>query len=305
MQPLHIKTPVIQSQTLKTLYGQDVSFKLESLQPSGSFKLRGIGRLCQQELAKGAQSFVASSGGNAGVAVAYSGMKLGVPTTVFIPNSSHPIYIKAIESFGANVIIAGNNAGEAQINAMSFANEHQASYIHPYDHPDIWHGHSSIIDEVVSEHLPMPDAVIVSVGGGGLACGILEGMHRHGWNEVPFMAVETIGADVFAQSVKANRSVTLKSITSKATSLGASYVAPKLLQWTLEHPIKNIVVSDKDAELGSIAFAKDQRLLVELASGAALSLVYANHPIIQAYQSILVIVCGGINTSHFNLEESE
>ena len=305
MQPLHIKTPVIQSQTLKTLYGQDVSFKLESLQPSGSFKLRGIGRLCQQELAKGAQSFVASSGGNAGVAVAYSGMKLGVPTTVFIPSSSHPIYIKAIESFGANVIIAGNNAGEAQINAMSFAKEHQAFYIHPYDHPDIWHGHASIIDEVVSEHLPMPDAVIVSVGGGGLACGILEGMYRHGWNEVPFMAVETIGADVFAQSVKANYSVKLESITSKATSLGASYVAPKLLQWTHEHPIKNIVVSDKDAELGSIAFAKDQRLLVELASGAALSLVYANHPIIRDYQAILVIVCGGINTSHFNLEENE
>src|SRR5882757_6352128 len=113
MQPLHIKTPVIQSQTLKTLYGQDVSFKLESLQPSGSFKLRGIGRLCQQELAKGAQSFVASSGGNAGVAVAYSGMKLGVPTTVFIPSSSNSIYIKAIESFGAKVIIAGANAGEA------------------------------------------------------------------------------------------------------------------------------------------------------------------------------------------------
>lgn len=304
MQPLHIKTPLIKSQTLKKMYEQDVSFKLESLQPSGSFKLRGIGQLCQQELAKGAQSFVASSGGNAGVAVAYSGMKLSVPTTVFIPSSSHPIYIKAIESFGAKVIIAGNNAGEAQINAMSFAKEHQAFYIHPYDHPDIWKGHSSIIDEVMSEHFPMPDAVIVSVGGGGLACGVLEGMHRHGWNDVPFIAVETIGADVFAQSVKANHCIKLESITSKATSLGASYIAHKLMQWTQEHPIKNVVISDKDAELGSIAFAKDQRLLVELASGAALSLIYANHPIIQNYQSILVIVCGGINTSHFNLEEN-
>ncbi len=107
------------------------------------------------------------------------------------------------------------------------------------------------------------------------------------------------------KSVIANHSVKLESITSKATSLGASYVAPKLLQWTHEHPIKNMVVSDKDAELGSIAFAKDQRSLVELASGAALSLVYANHPIIRDYQSILVIVCGGINTSHFNLEEKE
>ena len=303
MQPLHIKTPIIQSQYLKNTLRKEISFKLELLQPSGSFKLRGIGRLCQQEKKKGAQSFVASSGGNGGIAVAYSGMKLGVPTTVFIPSSSNPIYIKTIESFGAKVIIAGANAGEAQLTAMNFSKEHNAAYIHPYDHPEIWKGHSSIIDEVVSQHLSIPDAVIVSVGGGGLACGILEGMHRYGWDNVPFIAVETIGADVFSQSVKAKLSITLSSITSKATSLGASYVAPRLLQWTNEHPIKNIVVSDVDAEQGSIAFAKDQRLLVELASGAALSLVYANHPIIQDYKSILVIVCGGINTSHFNLEE--
>ena len=70
---------------------------------------------------------------------------------------------------------------------------------------------------------------------------------------------------------------------------------------------KIVLVTGATSGIGyatSIAFAKDQRLLVELASGAALSLVYANHPIIQNYQSILVIVCGGINTSHFNLEEN-
>ncbi|MDR3443330.1 MAG: pyridoxal-phosphate dependent enzyme [Legionella sp.] len=302
MQPLHIKTPLISSQYLKNTLGKNIYFKLESLQPSGSFKLRGIGSLCQQKCAHGAMSFVASSGGNAGVAVAYSGMKLNKPTTVFIPSSSHPIYIEAIKSFGADVIIAGNNAGEAQVAAMDFAKEHNAAYIHPFDHPEIWKGHSTIIDEVVAQNPTPPDAVVVSVGGGGLACGILEGMHRHSWNDIPFIAVETVGADVFAQSVIANHPVNLSSITSKATSLGSTYVASRLLQWTKEHPIKNIVVSDMDAENGCFSFAKDQRQLVELASGAALSLVYNNHPIIEKYNSILVIVCGGINTSPFNLE---
>ncbi|MBA3537405.1 MAG: pyridoxal-phosphate dependent enzyme [Tatlockia sp.] len=302
MLPLHIQTPLISSQYLKNTFGKNVYFKLESLQPSGSFKLRGIGYLCQQKCAHGALSFVASSGGNAGVAVAYSGMKLNKPTTVFIPNSSHSIYIEAIKSFGAEVIIAGNNAGEAQLAAMAFAKEHDADYIHPFDHPAIWKGHSTIIDEVVAQHPTPPDAVIVSVGGGGLACGVLEGMHHHSWNDIPFIAVETIGADVFAQSLTANHPVNLSSITSKATSLGATYVAPRLLQWIKEHPIKNIVVSDMDAEKGCFSLAKDQRQLVELASGAALSLVYNNHPIIKKYNRILVIVCGGINTSQFNLE---
>lgn len=138
---------------------------------------------------------------------------------------------------------------------------------------------------------------------GGLACGVLQGMHQHSWQDVPFIAVETMGADVFAQSVKVNHPVTLSAITSKATSLGATYVTPKLLEWIQTHPIKNIVVSDAEAEQGSLSFARDQRLLVELASGASLSLVYDNNPIIDSFNSILVIVCGGINISHFNLEK--
>lgn len=300
MQPLHVRTPLIQSQHLKNELGKNVYFKLESLQPSGSFKLRGIGRLCQQVCHEGAQSIVASSGGNAGVAVAYSGMKLNKPTTIFIPNSSHPIYIKAIESFGAKVIVAGSTAGDAQIAAEEFANTHQATYIHPFDHPEIWKGHASIIEEVAAAHI-RPDAVIVSVGGGGLACGVLEGMHQHGWHDVPFFAVETVGADVFSQSINKNQPVVLSSITSKATSLGATYVTPKLLEWTKKHIIKNVVVTDEQAEQGSRLFAKDQHILVELASGASLSLIYGDHAAIHDYKSILVIVCGGINTSHFNI----
>ena len=73
------------------------------------------------------------------------------------------------------------------------------------------------------------------------------------------------------------------------------------MQWTKEHVIKNLVVSDKDAEQGSRAFANDQRMLVELSSGASMSVVYDNHPIIHSLQSILVIACGGINISHLNL----
>ena len=228
-------------------------------------------------------------------------MHLNVPTTIFIPQSSNPVYIRAIKSYGAEVIVAGNNAGDAQIKAIEHAQKTKASYIHPYDNENIWAGHASIIDEVIDNGFAKPDAIIVAVGGGGLACGILEGMRKHNWHDVPFIAVETIGADVFSQSITQKKAVRLNTITSRATSLGATYVAPKLLELSKEHVITNIVVSDSDAESGSIYFAKDKRILVELASGAALSLVYNNHPVIQPYKSILVIVCGGLNISHFNI----
>lgn len=301
MKPLHIKTPLIQSQHLKNTLGKQVFFKLELLQPPGSFKLRGIGKLCQQEWQKGVRSFVASSGGNAGVAVAYCGMKLSVPTTVFIPSSSHPIYVDAIKSYGAEVVVAGTVWDEAHQAAETFAKEHASAYIPPFDHPILWDGHATMIEEVVSQGMQPPDAVIVSVGGGGLASGVLKGMHQQGWENVPLIAVETAGADAFFQSIKAGQRVTLPTITSKATSLGAKSVTPQLMQWTKEHVIKNVIVSDADAEQGSRSFAKDQRMLVELASGASMSVVYDNHPVIHSFDSILVIACGGINISCFDL----
>ncbi|MFC3908309.1 pyridoxal-phosphate dependent enzyme [Legionella dresdenensis] len=302
MLPLHIQTPLIESQYLKNKLNKQIYFKLECMQPPGSFKLRGIGRLCQEELQQGAKAFVASSGGNAGIAVAYCGMKLNIPATVFIPASSNPVYIDAIKSYGANVIVAGQVWDEAHQAALNFAKQHGAAYIPPFDHPSLWKGHASMITETIQQGLSKPDAVILSVGGGGLACGVLEGMHQHGWENVPLVAVETQGADAFAQSVKANKLVTLDAITSKATSLGAKRVAQKLMDWTKIHKIENMIVTDDEAEQACWNFAHEQRILVELSSGASLSLIYNDHPALHDAESILVIVCGGINTSYFNLK---
>ena len=298
MDPFHIKTPLIQSQNLNRALGKRIHFKLELLQPSRSFKLRGIGKLCQHQWQQGVKYFVASSGGNAGATVAYCGQQLGVPTTIFIPSTSHPLYIDAIKSFGAQVIVAGDVWDEAHQAAEAFALEKRAAYIPPFDHPMLWDGYATMIEEVVEEGIEAPDAVILSVGGGGLACGALNGMHQQGWFDTPLICVETIGADAFFQSAKANRLVKLPAITSKATSLGAKQITNKLMEWQSVHPVKNVVVSDESAEQGSYAFANDLGLLAETSSGAALSIVYGNHEVIDEYSNILVIACGGLNTSH-------
>lgn len=298
--PLHINTPLAYSQSLEKQFHKSVYFKLDALQPSASFKLRGIGRLCQQYVAEGVQEFVASSGGNAGISVAYCGNKLHIPTTVFIPSTSHQLFIDEIKSYDAQVIVAGDVWDDAHLAACQYAEQHHAAYIPPFDHPTIWAGHATLIHEVDDTGL-RPDVVVAAVGGGGLACGILEGMHQRGWEDIPLIAVETAGADCFSQSIKAGKMVTLDKITSKATSLGAKHVAPTLLEWLPRHEIHSVVVSDAEAEQGARAFAKDKRILVELSAGAALSVVYQQHLILAPYNKILVEVCGGINTSFFNL----
>ncbi|MDP3704277.1 MAG: pyridoxal-phosphate dependent enzyme [Legionellaceae bacterium] len=300
MSPLHINTPVIYSQFLQNTIGKSVYFKLDALQPTASFKIRGIGRLCQHYASQGVKQFVASSGGNAGISVAYCGMILDIPTTVFIPSTSHQLFINEIKSYGADVVVAGDVWDEAHLAALQFAEEHHAAYIPPFDHPIIWGGHATMIKEIADTGL-RPEAIVAAVGGGGLACGLLEGMRQQGWDDIPLIAVETLGADCFYQSIQANQLITLEKITSKATSLGAKHVTPRLMEWTRDHVVKPVVVTDAEAEAGARAFAKDKRILVELSAGAALSIAYSNHPIIQEFHSILMVVCGGINTSFFQL----
>jgi L-serine/L-threonine ammonia-lyase len=153
-----------------------------------------------------------------------------------------------------------------------------------------------MIDEAARSGVK-PDAVVLSVGGGGLLCGVIEGLHRNNWQDVPVIAVETTGADSFARSVFAGHRIELPAITSIATSLGARQVSERAFSWSKQHPISSVVVSDKSAVSACERFIVDHRIVVEPACGAALAAVYEQIPEIEAYNSILVIVCGGVTAS--------
>lgn len=299
MDPLHIRTPLFESDPLSKVTSKKILLKMECFQPSGSFKIRGIGRLAQEAVQTGRRQLVSSSGGNAGLAAAYAGKKLGVPVTVFVPKTTNPIYLQRLELGYAKVVITGDVWDEANEAALEFVSLHKdAAYIPPFDHPTIWAGHASMIDEIVQQ-CDKPDAVIASVGGGGLLCGILEGMKQHGWLDVDTFTVETEGAASFAASLKAGELITLDKIDTVATTLGAKRVANKLFEWSQKKTITPITVSDAAAIDACRAFADDHRVLVEPACGAMLSAVYncIQHPSLYKHQSILAIVCGGAGVS--------
>lgn len=296
--PLHIQTPVFNSKPLNHIAQKTILLKMECYQPTGSFKIRGIGRLCQEMVQEDHKHLVSSSGGNAGYAVAYAGKKLGAKVTVFVPKTTNEIYLRYLAFEGADVKIHGDVWDEAHQAAMDFVKEIQGAYIPPFDHPTIWTGHSTMIDEIVQQ-CEKPDAIITAVGGGGLMCGILEGLKRQGWNDLAMYSVETEGAASFAESIKAGELVTLDKINTIATSLGAKRVARRLFDWTKERTIIPLVVSDHAAALACRKFADDHRVLVEPACGAALSVIYDIEKFkpLAAHQSILVIVCGGVGIS--------
>jgi L-serine/L-threonine ammonia-lyase len=302
MKPIHVATPLWESPSLSAIMGARVLLKMEALQPVGSFKARGMGAACQASWEAGAGRLVCASGGNAGYAVAYAGHQIGIPVTIVVPKTTPEWTRTLIRREEAEVVVHGDSWDDAHAYASELARATGAAYIHPFDDPRVWKGHASIIHEIAEAGVK-PGAVVASVGGGGLLCGLLEGMHDIGWTTAPVLAVETEGAASFARSVEAGQLVTLDKITSIATTLGARRVAAEALAWTQRHPITPWLVTDRAAVEACLRFADEHRVLVEPACGAALSTVYGRARPLEGFDPIVVIVCGGAGVSLKLLDE--
>lgn len=297
---LHHRTPLFDYRSTK--HDGSVSVKMECFQPAGSFKIRGIGLLCAEAFQRGHRRFISSSGGNAGLAVAYSGRMLGAKVTVVVPETTSLAAKSKIASEGAEVLVHGVSWNEANEYSLTLAEELNALHVHPFDNPTIWRGHSTIVDELVADGC-IPDLIMLSVGGGGLLSGIVEGLDRHGLCNVGIVAVETEGAASLATSLKAGHLVTLDTITSRATTLGAKQVAEQAFKVMQRPHYRSHLVTDKAACLASVRLADTFRVLVEPSCGAALAPLHEEMPPVPRGAKVVVIACGGAGITAENIAE--
>ncbi|TEA58426.1 pyridoxal-phosphate dependent enzyme [Pseudomonas sp. CH235] len=292
---LHIRTPLILHPTLSTA-SRRIWLKLENLQPCGSFKLRGMGLLCSQAAAQGKPKVVCPSGGNAGLATAVAAVSLGLQACIVVPHTTPEATRARIRRTGAEVIVHGKVWDEANQRARELASAADTEYVPAFDHPVLWEGHSTMVDEILDD-CPQVDTVVTSVGGGGLLAGILTGLLRHDRRDCRIVTCETAGAASFAAAVQAGHPVRLSRIDSVATSLGAAQVAA----WPVEHigefDHECLVLSDDDAIMGVVRYASDLRQLVEPACGVSLAVAYLDHPALAGANDVVVIVCGGVSIS--------
>lgn len=303
---LYTRTPLIYSSPLSNLVGKPVYLKLDALQASGSFKDRGMAHLCATFKKDGVAEVISSSGGNAGLAVATVGAQLGMSVSVIVPETTKPLVIAKLESLQAHVTVHGENWNAADKLARErVAANPNAEYVSPYDNPLLWTGHSSLVDELVTDMERISGgigALVVSVGGGGLLCGVLEGCARQGI-KTKVIAAETIGASSFGQAWEAGEVVVLPGIDSIATSLGATSCTPVALERAKVHQggFASAICTDAEAVDACVKFAQDHRLLVEPACGAALAVAYSQR-IRDVYLKdvdgpIVLEVCGGSGVS--------
>uniref|UniRef100_A0A674NFH8 L-serine ammonia-lyase n=1 Tax=Takifugu rubripes TaxID=31033 RepID=A0A674NFH8_TAKRU len=265
-QPLHVASPLRQSLPLTKEAGTAVYLKLDSSQPTGSFKIRGIGHLCQTVGAPGTMSFRPSTGGNAGMAAATLPVRWEVEcrATIVVPSLFTPdLTVGASEGPGRHSR-RSRPGGEFIVHGQQLVENNPGwVFISPFDDPLIWEGHSSLVKELQQELREKPGAIVLSVGGGGLLNGVVQGLRRAAWGDVPVVAMETRGAHSLNAAVVflGGGSPTLLLVPSVATTLGLARVSERTFALVQEHPVFSEVGDGPGRR-------HDEKLLVEPACGA-------------------------------------
>lgn len=275
----------------------EVYLKFEALQPGRSFKIRGASNalLSQDQLP---EQVITASGGNHGLGVAIACRRVGVPCLVVLPTYTSSYRIDLLREMGAEVKLFGDAWDDANTHALQLAEAEGTLYIHPFADPEVMLGQGTIALELEQE-LDHFDAVIASVGGGGLLGGIalaLEAMKK----EVDLYSVETSGAESLFRSLEADELVELPAITSIAKTLGARKTTPLIFETMKRLLRKSYVVSDRDAVQALFDFLDHEKLLVEPAMSCIIAAML-QHPEEFRGKQVVVIVCG----SNVSLAETE
>lgn len=308
------------------MFHSNIYLKLENLQPSSSFKSRGIGHLMSLAIrAHGPNApihFYCSSGGNAGLACATAAVSLQRPATIVVPTSTSELIVEKLRTLGADTIVHGRHWVEADafMRETLIAGDKDAVYVPPFDHEDVWEGNGTIINEAERQMAEFGgyDALVCSVGGGGLFVGIMNALDKHGRLQggkrgVRVLTMETEGADSLAYSLKNRELSRLPAITSIATSLGATQVCEKAYEWAQRPEVTNCVFSDAEAAIASVCFADDERILTEPACGVSIAPAYNDtlssllYPNLSADEfskiNVVIVVCGGSKATLQILQE--
>jgi len=284
------RTPLVSSETLSERLGAKVYLKLELLQKTGSFKVRGaFNKVLSIPEDQRGRGLVAVSGGNHAQAVAYAAGQLGLPAIILMPEKTPRNYIDATRGYGAEVVLVPS-AHQAFQQIAAYESQGWTS-IHPFDDPLVMAGQGTVGLEIV-EDLPDVTDVIASIGGGGFIAGVATAV-KSVRPAARVWGVETEGADAMSKALAVGHPVHLEAITSIARTLGAPSVSPQTLLAAQKLLESVTVVPDSEAISALCLLLERAKVLTEPA--AACTLAAAEHLRAQFSGSSLVVLvlCGG------------
>jgi threonine dehydratase len=289
------RTPLVRSRWLSAVTGGRVYLKLESLQETNSFKLRGAMNaalaLIERTPDRSAwPRLVTASAGNAGRAFSYAAERLGLHVVVFTPRDAPRTKLDAIRSHGAELRSVAASYEEAEALAKQAAESGEMKYLSPYSHPDVIAGAGTIGVEIL-EDIPDVDTVLVPVGGGGLIAGISSAVKAIApGTEV--IGVEAAASPAFSTSLRAGKIVEVPVGPTIADGLAGNMDPENLAFPIVQQFVDRVVLCEDDALVGGIVgLAAEEHLIAEGAGIAGVAALLAGHLDVTG-RSVAVVVSG-------------
>lgn len=290
--PFAHRTPVLTCATLDGLAGRRLFFKGDHLQKAGAFKFRGacnaVMRLPDEVAALGV---VTHSSGNHGQALALAAKLRGIPAHVVMPANAAAVKRRAVAGYGARVIDCEPTLAARETTAAAIVRDSGATFIHPYDHPDVIAGQGTATLELF-EQVPLLDAVVAPVGGGGLLSGLC--IAARGLSpSIRIFAAEPTGADDTARSLAAGRLIPQTAPNTIAdgllTSLGE-------LTWPIiRNHVERVVTVDDERIVHAMRLAWERaKFLIEPSAATALAAVLSDEfKATKGLERVGVLLSGG------------
>ncbi len=286
------ETPLDYSPYFSELSGANVYLKLENLQHTGSFKLRGaFNKLLSLSEEDREMGGVAASSGNHGAAIAYAMNELGISGTIFVPEQTSPTKVDAIKRAGGDVRFFGTDGLDTEMHAREYAGQHGMVYLSPYNDLDVIAGQGTCGVEIAKQ-LSNVGAIFIAVGGGGLISGV--GSFLKSVNpSLTVVACQPAASAVMTESVRAGRILDLPSDPTLSDGTAGGIEADAItFDICREITDEFVVVSEEQIAEAMRGFIDSHHLLIEGAAGVAIAgLLASDHK--YKGKNVIVIICGG------------
>jgi len=267
-------TDLDRSSTFSKMTGGDVYLKLENLQKTGSFKVRGaayaMSQLTDEERKAGV---IAASAGNHAQGVAYAATRLGIKSTIIMPKFSPVAKIQATESYGAKVILHGNVFDDALAHAKETAEKTGATFLHPFNDEDVIAGQGTIGLEILDD-CPDVDVIAVPVGGGGLVSGISIAVKEQR-PDVEIFGVEAASAASMQASFEAGKIMNAERMDTSCD--GIAVKKPGRITYRIAKDLLNGVVTVEELEVTRTLFLLLERAKIVVEPAGCVGLAAFQH----------------------------
>ena len=290
------ETPLDYSKTFSDLSNNDVYLKLENLQKTGSFKVRGsFNKLISLTKEERKNGVIAASAGNHAQGVAYSSNMLNSPCTIVMPTSAPLSKVQATKQYKAEVELYGTNFDEALEYAFSLKEKTGATFIHPFDDDSIIAGQGTIALELI-EQLADVDAVVCPVGGGGLIAGIALAIKQLK-PSVKVYGVQASACPSMKESLLQKTITTVPFIPTMADGISVRTPGKKTFQLIQQYVDDLICVDEMEIARTMLLLLERNKLLVEASGASALAALLYDKLLLKGKKVITVLSGGNVDVN--------